>query len=250
MNDDTRLGGLVVLGESLLIFVPLVVLGAAIGWPGSLDDPAAVALPRLLDNETPVRVGYLAYLAYSVLFLPVAVIVTAWLTGARDRAKPLPLAIVIAVGMAVASTALRAVGIIRWLSTMFPLAERWRAASSDAARETIAAQFAAMNDFGGSIGEQLGVSLFASIWLGFTVVAMWRSAPRWLSVTSALVALLVALPLVELAGIDAASGLLVTVGSTAINLWFLALGVMMLSTSRRRAAAEVSSTRAAMQAAT
>jgi len=52
----------------LLLFVPLGVLGTAIGWPASLGDPASVALPRLLQQEPIVRFGYLIYLAYSVLF--------------------------------------------------------------------------------------------------------------------------------------------------------------------------------------
>jgi hypothetical protein len=40
-----RTRGMITIVESLLIFVPLLVLGAAIGWPGSLGDPAGVALP-------------------------------------------------------------------------------------------------------------------------------------------------------------------------------------------------------------
>jgi hypothetical protein len=70
--------------EGLLLFVPLAVLGTAIGWPASLGDPASAALPRLLEQEPIVRFGYLVYLAYSVLFLPVAVRTTRALTnGAR-----------------------------------------------------------------------------------------------------------------------------------------------------------------------
>ncbi len=66
--------------QGLLMFVPLTVLGSAIGWPASLGDPAAVALPRLLENEGAVRLGYTVYLAYSVLFLPVAIRTTHTLT--------------------------------------------------------------------------------------------------------------------------------------------------------------------------
>jgi len=54
--------------QGLLIFIPTFVLGAAINWPDSLDDPASVALPRLLENEGAVRAGYFAYLIYSILF--------------------------------------------------------------------------------------------------------------------------------------------------------------------------------------
>jgi hypothetical protein len=46
----------------------MFVLGAAINWPDSLGDPASVDLPRLLENEVAVRIGYFSYLSYSVLF--------------------------------------------------------------------------------------------------------------------------------------------------------------------------------------
>jgi hypothetical protein len=50
--------GLITIIVSLLIFVPLLVLGVAIGWPGSLRGPADAALPRLLDHEFATRLGY------------------------------------------------------------------------------------------------------------------------------------------------------------------------------------------------
>ena len=226
--SNTTPRGLALIGESLLIFVPLIVLGAAIGWPASLDDPADIALPRLLENEAAVRFGYLAYLAYSVLFLPIAVFATEWLTRAGTKTT----AIRIAIGMATASAALRAIGIVRWLSTMFPLAEQWQDSTSSASQDTLAIQFEATNNFGGAIGEQLGVSLFAALWLAFTTVAIWRSAPRWVAVCSALTAALMALPLIELVGLD--GGPLVSVGSTAITLWLFATGIAMVRSSQSR----------------
>jgi hypothetical protein len=72
MNADAqtswRLTGVVSLVQGLLIFIPTIVLGQAIGWPASLGDPASVALPRLLQQESAVRLGYSAYLVYSMLF--------------------------------------------------------------------------------------------------------------------------------------------------------------------------------------
>ena len=221
--------GLAIIGATSLIFVPLTVLGAAIGWPASLGDPADVALPRLLENELAVRFGYLSYLLYSVLFLPVAVVVTEWLGARAVRTT----AMRIAIGMAAVSSALRSIGIVRWLSTMFPLAEQWEEATSATEREALAIQFQAINDFGGSIGETLGVSLFASLWLAFTAAAVWRSAPRRFAISSALVAALLTLPLIELAGLD--SGPLVSISSTAITLFILAIGIAMIRDRPREA---------------
>ncbi|MFM8506037.1 MAG: hypothetical protein ACKOBB_13540 [Acidimicrobiaceae bacterium] len=50
------------LAQGLLLFIPLYVLGAAVNWPASLDDPASIALPRLAENEGAVRFGYFSYL--------------------------------------------------------------------------------------------------------------------------------------------------------------------------------------------
>jgi hypothetical protein len=213
--------------QGLLLFVPLTVLGAAIGWPASLDDPASVALPRLLENEGAVRAGYLAYLLYSVLFLPVAV----WTARALrvDLGSPVVQA---ALGFAVASVVARCVGIIRWLDAMPALAGAYDSAPDDATRTAVTVQYEALNAYGGSIGELLGVSLFAALWLVLLLSAARGLTPRWLVLAGFVAAGLLALPLVELAGYDA--GPLVTVGTTALQLWFLAAAVVLLRRSRAR----------------
>ncbi|MEM8925676.1 MAG: DUF4386 family protein [Actinomycetota bacterium] len=221
---STRRIGVLVIVESVLIFVPLIVLGVAINWPASLDDPAAVALPRLSENEAAVRAGYLVYLGYSILFLPVALAITRWTQGTGRSA--LSTAALVAIGFATLSSGMRTIGILRWLSTMFPLAERWDQA--DAAEQTaIAVQFDALNAYGGAIGEVLGVSLFAALWVAVTALAPGRAdLPWWFRPTGALVAVIVALPVIDLVGVD--PGMLTTVGGTAIHLWLLAIGLTML----------------------
>jgi hypothetical protein len=230
---STRVAGALVVAESLIIFIPLIVLGAAIEWPASLDDPADIALPRLLENEATVRFGYLAYLVYSVAILPVGVAVTTWLHRS-SRSGPLGSAALVAIGLATVSAGLRTIGIVRWLAAMFPLAERWEAAGPEA-REAIAIQFQALNDYGGAIGESLGVSLFAALWVAVTALGPVGEGaprqPRWIAISGAVVAIVVAAPLVELAGYD--SGPLVTVGGTAFNVWLLALGVTMIRQGSR-----------------
>ncbi|MFE5854263.1 DUF4386 domain-containing protein [Streptomyces sp. NPDC056500] len=213
--------------EGLLIFVPMVVLGNAIGWPASLDDPAATALPRLLDEESAVRAGYAVYLAYSVLFLPVAVWTTRVLTGGTDS----PLSRV-AIGFAVASTLARTIGISRWLLAMPGLAEAHGDASSPAVREAVAVQYQVLNDFGGGIGEVLGVSLFAVGWLVCTMVAARRAdtAPRWLLIAGFLAAAGLALPLAEIAGVDV--GAATSIGTSLLHLWFLAAAITLLRRPR------------------
>lgn len=232
---EHRWPAMLVAAQALLIFVPLAVLGAAIDWPGSLDDPAEIALPNLLDNEVAVRVGYLLYLLYSVLFLPVAIIVYRWMTDRAIAGRPATasLGMQIAVGMAVASALARSIGIVRWLSTMLPMAERWEVAS-EAERTVIPAQFTSLNDYGGTIGEVLGVSVFAAIWLAVTVFGRSSDRPRWIAASGAVVAVLLLAPAVELAGVDA--GALVSVSSLAITVWLGVVAVAMFRSSRRKGA--------------
>lgn len=218
---SNRIRGLIVIGESLLIFAPQVILGSAIDWPASLDDPAAIALPRMLDNEGAVRFGYLVYLFYSVMFLPVAVMITRWVHR-TDRIHPV---VQIAVGLAAASAALRSIGIIRWLSTMFPLAEQWETAD-EPTRQIIALQFEALNDFGGSIGETLGVTLFAAAWLAVTTLGRSGTRhPRWIMASGGVAALLLASPLIELTGVEIEP--LNLLGGIAITTWLFVAGVAM-----------------------
>ena len=72
------------------------------------------------------------------------------------------------------------------------------------------------------------MSLFAAGWLGCTVAAARRagSAPSWLLAGAVVVTMTLALTLVELIGVDAAS--LTSIGPALLQLWFLAAGVALL----------------------
>jgi len=222
---STKFRGLVVMTQSLLLGAPLLILGGAIDWPASLDEPASVVLPRIAENEGAVRLGYLIYLTYSLMFLPVAVIITKWLhrTG---NAHPV---VLIATGMAAASAALRAIGITRWLAVMFPLADRWETADAST-RAAIELAFETTNNFGGAIGELLGVSLFAAAWLAITVFGRTGVPLKpWIVTSGAIASTFLVLPLAELAGwqLDIA----ITLSGIAITAWLFAMGVTIFRSS-------------------
>jgi len=209
--------------QGLLLFVPLVVLGAAVDWPASLSDPASVALPRLLENEGAVRVGYAAYLLYSVLFAVTVVLL------ARLVERDLPAGVRrLVVGFAVASAAARCIGIVRWLGPMPELAESYSTATDDGQRWAIERTYDALNSYGGTIGEVLGVGLFAAISIGLLSTGLLRSheVPRWIGVGAVVSALALAVNGVELFAVDL--GALLTVTVTVVQLWFLAAGAWLL----------------------
>lgn len=227
----TRRSALLVIIQALLLIAPIVILGSAIEWPASLDDPAEIALPRLAQNAAWVRLGYLIYLVYSVLFLPVAVIVARWLNGGGAWLSSTRMQVI--VGLAATSALARAIGIIRWLSAMLPMAEQW--GSANPAEQTILAlQFEAVNNYGGAIGEILGVSILAAAWLAVTATGTWGDeSHRWLKRSGVVVALLLLGPAVELLGVDA--GPIVAVSSTGITFWLVAVGVAMFRSASRPA---------------
>ncbi|MEV6520690.1 DUF4386 family protein [Longispora sp. NPDC051575] len=207
--------------EALIIAVPLVVLGRAVNWPQGLGDPASVILPLVAANEPGLRTGYLVYLGYSLLFLPViAVAVT---VGGRATGTAARLAVLLA-GL---SSLARGIGILRWLTAMPTLAESW---ADPALRPTIALQYQVLNDFGGGIGELLGVAAFGAAAVGCATAALRATVPTWLTWTGAGATLLAGLPLVELGGVDA--GPLTSLGVTAVAVWLLGLAAVTVRRTR------------------
>ncbi|GII96474.1 DUF4386 family protein [Sinosporangium siamense] len=207
--------------EGLLIAVPAIVLGQAVNWPQGLGEPAGVTLPMVAENEAGVRVGYVAYLLYSLLFLPAIAALVTVCTTTEGRLRPVAR---VAVILAALSALARAIGILRWLTAMPTLAAEWDGADP-AMRQILAVQFQALNDFGGGIGELLGVALLGGAAVACTTIAIREFAPAWLTWLGAIATAAAAIPLAELAGVDA--GALTSVGVGAVQLWFLAGAVVL-----------------------
>lgn len=231
MTATTRTVGALLVIESLLLFAPLAILGAAINWPASLSEPPSVVLPLIAQQADAVRLGYLIYLAYSVLFWPVALL-TARVVAGGDTLPPL---LRVAVGFGIASMVARTLGIIRWLVAMPALAAIYNASDTpEATRAAVSVAYLALNNYAGGVGEVLGVSLFAALWLGCVAVVILRSGalPRWLGAFGLLAAAALLGGLVELFGVDL--GALITVTTALVQLWMLAAGAVLLA---RRATA-------------
>ncbi|MFO0008826.1 MAG: DUF4386 family protein [Betaproteobacteria bacterium] len=223
--------GLVLLVQGFSIFAPMAVLGGAIQWPDSLDFPPAQMLPLLREQLDAVRLGYGLYLGYSLLFLVTGVLTV------RLAARPGPLGALalIAIGAAAVSALARAIGILRWLTGSVALAEAHGAAGlSPEGRAAVETMQAAINAWGGAIGEALGVAAFAATWAiaSSLVILRDRQLPAWAGVTGLLAGVLVAFPALELFGI--APPVSIVVSTTGIQLWFMALGLLFLWRALRR----------------
>jgi hypothetical protein len=216
--------------QGLLLFVPVAVLGSAIGWPASLGDPASVMLPKLLDQEAAVRAGYLVYLAYSILFGITMVLLLRLAEGVIPAGMRR-----LAIGFAIASVVARCIGIVRWLGPMPVLADAYRSAADDSQRYAVSQGYELLNSYGGTIGEALGVGLFAAASLGILAVGLLRDRriPRWLAGGAVLASVAVLLNVVELGGADL--GALISVTVTIVQVWFIATGIWLLSRGQRLA---------------
>jgi Domain of unknown function (DUF4386) len=220
------IAGWLLIAESLLIFVPLTVLGSAINWPKSLSDPADKVLPLLVENASAVRFGYLVYLVYSILFWAIASLTIRVLSD--DEADSIWLRI--ANGFGIASAVARCLGIIRWLVAMPALATLYTDPTiSTSTRESISVVYRALNDYAGSVGEVLGVSLFAGLWLAIVSVRILqtRILPRWLGFLGLVSATLLAVQLARLFGVDL--GAFISVSVSVLQLWFLAMGIVLVA---------------------
>jgi hypothetical protein len=86
-----------------------------------------------------------------------------------------------------------------------------------------------MNAYGGTIGEAMGVGLFAGLSMFALVIAMFqvKDAPRWLSIFGLIAGVAVTLQSLELFGVD--MGALITVLVAVLQFWFLAAGIRFLA---------------------
>jgi len=225
--------GIVLLLQGFSLFAPVAVLGSAIQWPDSLDYPAAKMLPLLREQLDAVRLGYGLYLGYSLLFLATGVLTV----RLASRPGPFGALALIAIGAAAASALARSIGILRWLTGSVSLAEAHATPGlSEEGRAAIETIQAAVNAWGGAIGEMLGVAAFTAIWAvaAGLLILRDRQLPVWAGVTGVAVGVVVALPALELFGI--APPVSIVVSTTGIQLWFMALGALFLWRGLRRSA--------------
>lgn len=214
--------GLLLIADGLLAFAPVVILGAAIGWPASLDKPAAEQLAAIAAAPGGVALGYAVYLLYSILVAPVMIGMAARTFGGLNT----PLAATVAAFGALSALA-RSIGILRWLTVM-PVLATAHAGADPALRTQIEMLFTGLHEYGGGIGEVLGVSVFMAASLGTLAIGalLFGGMPRWLAGLGALSALLLAgmaLPVLRLPELVP-----VAVAVSLLSVWMIAAGVWVM----------------------
>ena len=161
-----RLAAAALIAQFLLILTTFVVLSGAIDWPASLDDPASVALPRLITQAGPVMIGYGSYLIAALLLVPA----TAGLNGRLGLSGPVA---GLALALATLSAIAKAIGISRWLFAMPGLAQAYVAPGAD--QSTVSLIYETLNAYAGGIGEVIGVGLVSGVWTLLFGMVLLRS---------------------------------------------------------------------------
>jgi hypothetical protein len=217
-----RAAGLLLLVQFVLMWSAFSILATSINWPQSLGDPAAVALPRLLDNAGAVALGYGAYLLSALAMIPLAVMLrdTLGMTGTLGR---------LAVAFGTIAGLAKALGIIRWHVLMPGLAAQYEAGDA-ATRAAVSVVYEAFNAYAGGIGEVLGVALFSALWTVTLAVALHRAGARRLAWVAAASAVLLLVTIADRFGVD--MGPVLTVSGIGWQLVLAAIGVRHLRSAR------------------
>jgi hypothetical protein len=214
--------GALLIAEALLAFAPLAILAPTIGWPASLDAPAAEQMANLVREPQAVTLGYTVYLLYSILVAPVMVLLAHRIFGSLAH----PAAATVA-AFAALSALSRSIGILRWLTVM-PMLAAMHQGADPATRAATEQLFLALTTYGGGIGEVLGVSLFMAVAVATLSIAGARlgGMPRGLAASGVVVAILLAG--LALPSLGVPLEVPVAVAVTLLSLWMLALGVWCL----------------------
>lgn len=223
-----RLTATMLIVQFVLMFVALFVLGSAINWPASLDEPASVNLPLILEQRGAVALGYSSYFLSSLLLAPIALLLFQLERGSRSNA-----ALLVGAGFGVLASFAKLLGISRWLLMMPALAEAYvDPAASEATRAAITVTYDAFNNYAGGVGEVLGVALLSGLWTLLVSVALLhpnRIAPRWMGYYGLVVTALLLVAVLGAFGYDL--GPILIVQGFAFQCWMLFLGLFLL---RRR----------------
>jgi hypothetical protein len=83
------------------------------------------------------------------------------------------------------------------------------------------------------VGELLGVSLFAGLWLAIVSfkILETRILPRWLGFLGLVSATILGIQLAKLFGVEL--GAFISISVSVLHLWFLAMGIVLVVSASR-----------------
>lgn len=217
-----RAGGLALIGGAVAFLGVFTFLAARFDYPDILDGPAAEVLPRLLEIGRTGRAVWALYALLPLIWIPAGVGAFHALRGVREGG--MRVAMLLATVAAVSMT----LGLMRWPSIHWELAQAYAAASPDT-RAALTAVFSGLNAFFGNyVGEFLG-ELSVSLFFLLSALAMLRPGtgfPPWMGFLG------VATALAGLVGmfrnVTALADPVAEVNNYLLPLWMIVFGIGLL----------------------
>jgi hypothetical protein len=168
-------GGVALIGGAVAFLGVFSYLAARFNYPDVLEGTAQDVLPALLATGATGRAVWAVYGLLPLVFVPAGV---AAFEALRERAAgPVRLGLLFAMLAALSM----AIGLMRWPSIQWELAQNWSMAD-ESQRLGLAAVFDGLNSYlGNFIGEFLGELCFSSFFILSGVGLSRQHAPAWLS---------------------------------------------------------------------
>lgn len=205
-------------------------LAANFSYPDVLDGSAAEVLPRLLDGGAAMRGVWAVYAFLPLLLVPGAV--GAYVALSSSRARMLLALIFASIG-----TLAMCLGLMRWPSVHWALAEAYAQAGPDA-KTSLDAVFRGLNLYlGNYIGEFLGETMLAGFFLlsGLSLLKEPRF-PKWLGWAGIVFSILFLIGAFR--NVTSAVQSIADIDNLLLPLWMIVLGVALIRYSRDPGPAE------------
>jgi Domain of unknown function (DUF4386) len=175
------------IAEAVTVTVPVIILGAAIGFPGILDAPAAVAFKAFDAAQGAATLGYSIFCLSSLLLLPLAVMASRTLGNGGSLGQ-------VAEVLGITAGITQLLGFTRWLFLVpFLSGQYFDPQTSQATKDTVAVVYDSFNVMSGkAVGEHLGF-VFLGTWMVAITVLASRSLPAWINYSGAVIGLMILL---------------------------------------------------------
>jgi hypothetical protein len=216
-----RLGGVALIVGALAFMAVFAFLAARFDYPAVLDGPASSVLPSLLATGLTGRAAWALYGFLPLVWLPAGV-------GAYHALRAThPGAMLLALQFALLSAVSMMLGLLRWPSIHWRLAELYVAADP-AQQRVLGAMFDGLNAYlGNYLGEFLGELSFSA----FFVLSAWallrsRRTSRWVALAGLLTGVMGWVGMFR--NLTTAVAPVAAINNYLLPLWMIALGIVLL----------------------
>jgi hypothetical protein len=216
-----RAGGVALIFGALAFMGVFAFLAARFNYPAVLDGPASAVLPALLATGSAGRAAWAIYGFLPLIWLPAGTGAFFALRGSH------PGAMLLALQCALLSAVSMMLGLLRWPSIHWRLAELYVGADP-AQQRVLGATFDGLNVYlGNYLGEFLGELSFSA----FFVLSSWallrsRTTPRWLALAGLFTGVMGWIGMFR--NLTTVVAPIAAINNYLLPLWMIAFGVILL----------------------